>query len=130
MADNGEKKFQKIIEGIQYLVGDNKHVREDLREFSRQAEADRRRADEDRRRADEDRRRADERFELLIGRMDEDRVRSDEKFASLLDQVKRTNRVAVEIARDLRKQLARGHAQLLERLDAILERLPRGSNGK
>src|SRR2546426_9513100 len=88
MSENGEKKYQKILEGIQYLIGDNKNLREELLTFSRKAE-------EDRRRADEDRRRSDEKFERLM-------ERSDEKFASLLDQVKRTNRVAVDIARDIR----------------------------
>ena len=130
MADNGEKKYQKTLEGIQYLIGDNKHLREELREFARSAE-------QDRRRADEDRRRSDERFQKLM-------EKSDERFGVLLDQVKRTNRVAVGVARDLRaqqKQLLDGQEQtnrllgamqerLLDALKAILKRLPPGPNGK
>ena len=119
MNGNGEKKIQKVLEGIQYLVGDNKQVREDLMEFAKSAE-------EDRRRADEYRRRSDERFERLM-------EKSDERFNVVVDQVKRTNRVAVEIARDLRQQ----QKLMLEKQDesnrllhAILKRLPPGTNGK
>lgn len=112
MADNGEKKYQKILEGIHYLIGDNKLLREELKESGKRAE-------EDRRRADEDRRRSDERFERMM-------ERSDERFAFLADQVKRTNRVAVEVARDIR-----GHLQQANRsLEAILKKLSAGSNGK
>jgi hypothetical protein len=116
MADNGEKRFQKVLEGIQYLIGDNKHLREDLAEFARQAA--------------EDRKRADERFDRMMRKMDEDRARSDERFAVLLDQVKRTNRVAVDVARGIRKQLQEGQERILGKLDAILKRLPPGPNGK
>jgi len=119
VADNGEKRYQKILEGIHYLIGDNKLLREQHAEAARQAA-------EDRKRADEDRRRSNERFDRLIEEMKEDRARSDERFALLLDQVKRTNRVAVDIARDIRK----GQSQILEKLDAILKKLPPPSNGK
>ena len=129
MAENGEKKVQKILEGIQYLIGDNRQLREELREelreFARKAEEDRKRADEDRKRADEDRRRSDERFEIMM-------EKSDGRFAVLLDQVKRTNRVAVDVARDIRRQSnqildGQGHTNKL--LEAILKRLP-PSTGK
>jgi hypothetical protein len=130
VADNGERKFQKTLEGIQYLIGDNTQLREELVEFARQAAEDRRRADEDRRRADEDRRRADERFETLM-------EKSDERFALALDQVKRTNRVAVEVARSIRRELREGHLRILEGqertnrlLHSILKRLPPAPNGK
>lgn len=119
MADNGEKKTQKILEGIQYLIGDNKHLREELKEFAKSAE-------EDRRRADEERRRMDERFERMM-------EKSDERFALLLDQVKRTNRVAVDIARDIRIQqqrLLNGQQQTNQLLEAILKRLRLGTNGR
>lgn len=122
MADNGEKKTQKILESIQYLIGDNKHLREELLEFARKA-------DEDRRTSTEDRRTSDKRFDLMLGRMDQERARSDERFAALLDQVKRTNRVAVEIARDIRSKLVEGQSQTHRLLNAILKRLP-SPNGK
>ena len=119
MSDNGEKRHQKILEGIQHLIGDNKQVREDLMEFAKSAE-------EDRRRADGERRRSDERFERLM-------EKSDERFNVVVDQVKRTNRVAVEIARGLRQQ----QKLMLEKQDgsnrllqAILKRLPPGPNGR
>lgn len=119
MAGNGEKKYRKILEGIQYLIGDNKHLREELAEFARQAA-------EDRKRADDDRRRADERFEKLL-------EKSDERFDRVLDQVRRTNRVALEIARDIRKgqhQILEGQKQVIDKLDAILKKLPPAGNGK
>jgi len=122
VSDNGEKKVQKVLEGIQYLIGDNKHLREELREFARSAEQDRRRADEDRRRADEDRRRADERFERLM-------EKSDERFNTLLDQVKRTNRVAVDIARAIQRQLREGQDRTNQLLEDIRRRLP-PANGR
>ena len=122
MSENGEKKTQKILEGIQYLIGDNKHLRDGLREFARGAE-------EDRKRADEDRRRSDQRFERMMEKMDEDRARSDERFGVLLDQVKRTNRVAVEVARDIRRQLRDGQQQTNQLLGEIIKKLP-PSNGK
>lgn len=66
--------------------------------------------------------------------------RNDGRFALLLGQVKRTNRVAVEIARDIRQQqrhLLEGNRQLQEGqkeanrlLGEILKRLPPGSIGK
>ncbi len=129
MAENGERKTQKILEGIQYLIGDNKQLREELRaelrEFARKAE-------EDRKQAALDRRRSDERFEQMM-------EKSDERFAVLLDQVKRTNRVAVEIARDIRRQqgqlldgnheLQTGQKQTNQLLGEIIKRLP-PSNGK
>ena len=122
MAENGEKRVQKILEGIQYLIGDNRQLREELREELREFA---RKAEEDRKRADEDRRRSDERFEIMM-------EKSDERFATLLDQVKRTNRVAVDVARDIRRQSnqildGQGHTNKL--LEAILKRLP-PSNGK
>ena len=46
----------------------------------------------------------------MMEKMDDERARSDDRFSVLLDQVKRTNRVAVEIARDIRRQ----HHQLLD----------------
>ena len=146
VSENGEKKTQKILEGIQYLIGDNKHLREEMREFAR-------RADEDRKRADEGRRRSDQRFDRMIERMDQDRARADEerarsddRFAALLDQVKRTNRVAVNIARDIRrelrlllngshdlqagqKQMLEGQKQTNQLLGEVIKRLPH-SNGK
>ena len=132
MAENGEKRTRKILEGIQYLIGDNKHLREELKEFAQKA--------------DEDRRRADQRFERMMEKMDEDRARSDERFATILDQVKRTNRVAVGVARDIREELRELRGQLREGqqqthqlqegqqetnqlLGEILKRLP-PSNGK
>jgi vacuolar-type H+-ATPase subunit I/STV1 len=129
MSENGEKKTQKILEGIQYLIGDNKHLREELKEFAQKA--------------DEDRRRSDQRFERMMEKMEEDRARSDderarsdERFATILDQVKRTNRVAVDIARDIRGelrdirgQLRAGQQQTNQLLGEILNRLP-PSNGK
>ncbi len=130
MADNGEKKLQKVLEGIQYLIGDNRHLREELQDFAR-------RADEDRRKADEDRRRSDERFERLMERSDEERAESDKRFAVLLDQVKRTHRVAVDVARGIRRELRERHRLLKEGQDQthrllgdILKRLPPPSNGK
>jgi len=112
VSDNGEKRYPKILEGIQYLVGDNRQVREELKEFAKGAEADRRRSDE--------------RLERLM-------EKSDERFNVVVDQVQRTNRVAVEIARDLRQQ----QKLMLEKQDesnrllqAILKRLPPGPNGK
>ena len=108
MAENGEKKTQKILDGIQYLVGDNKLLREEILGLARKA--------------DEDRRRSDERFQQMM-------ERSDERFASLLDQVKRTNRVAVDIARDLRNKLVDGQNETHRLLNAILKRLP-PANGK
>jgi hypothetical protein len=151
MSENGEKKTQKILEGIQYLIGDNKHLREELRgelrEFARKAE-------EDRKQAELDRRRSDDRFERMMEKMDEDRTRSDERFATVIDQVKRINRVAVDIARDLRRQqrelldgnheLWVGQKQMLETqkqmlegqqqsnrlLGEIVKKLPPGTNGK
>jgi len=119
VAENGEKKTQKILEGIQYLVGDNKHLREELLDFARKAE--------------EDRRRADERFERLVSRSDERfqqlMEKSDERFAAAQDQIKRTNRLAVDIARDLRKKLVEGQDETHRLLNEILKRLP-PSNGK
>jgi uncharacterized membrane protein YccC len=126
MAENGEKKLQKVVEGIQYLIGDNKHLREELKEFSRQAA-------EDRKQAAEDRRRSDERFERMMEKAEEDRGRSDERFSLVLDQVKRTNRVAVEIARGIRRELQElrdGQRQANRLLGEIVKRLPPGSNGK
>ena len=118
MSENGEKKTPKILEGIQYPIGDNRHLREELKEFAQKA--------------DEDRRRSDQRFERMMEKMDEDRARSDERFGILLDQVKRTNRVAVEIARDIRRktdQLLDGQGHTNKLLEAMLKRLP-PSNGK
>ncbi len=96
-----------------------------MREFARKAE-------EDRKQAALDRRRSDERFEQMM-------EKSDERFAVLLDQVKRTNRVAVEIARDIRRQqgqlldgnheLQTGQKQTNQLLGEIIKRLP-PSNGK
>jgi len=111
MSENGEKKYQKILEGIQYLIGDNKNLREELLVFARKAE--------------EDRRRADERFERIMAKSDENMAKSDDRFASLLDQVKRTNRVAVDVARDIRSK----QNETNRLLEAILKRLP-PSNGK
>ena len=120
VADNGDRKFQKVLGGIQHLIRDNEHLRTELKDFVA--------------RADEDRRRADQRFEHLAQRSDErfERLieRTDEKFNVVLDQVKRTNRVAVEVARDIRRQLKEGQEQTNKLLDAILKRLPPGSNGK
>jgi hypothetical protein len=117
VAENGERKTQKILEGIQYLIGDNKQLREELRaEFREFA----RRTEEDRKRADQDRRRSDDRFELLM-------EKSDERFAFLADQIKRTNRVAVDIARDLRRktgELLDGQENTNKLLGEILKRLP------
>lgn len=129
MSENGEKKFQKILEGIQYLIGDNKHLREELRGELRELA---RKAEEDRKQAELDRRRSDERFERMMEKVDEDRTRSDDRFGVLLDQVKRANRVAVEIARDLRRktdQLLDGQGNTNKLLGEILKRLP-PSNGK
>ena len=67
-------------------------------------------------------------------KMDEERSRSDTRFAFLADQLKRTNRVAVEIARDLRRKtdhllegnhaLQVGQKQTNQLLGEILKRLP------
>ena len=96
MPDNGDKKYQKVLEGIQYLIGDNKQAREELKAFAMKAE--------------EDRRHAEERFQRALDRSDEkfDRMmeRSDKRFATLLDQVKRTNRIAVEFARSFHREVA------------------------
>ncbi len=116
MADNGERKFQKVLGGIQYLIGDNKHLREEFRDFARKA--------------DEDRRRSDERFERMMERSDEERAMSDARFSVLLDQVKRTDRVAVEVARGIRRELREGQDQTHRLLGDILKRLPPPSNGK
>lgn len=126
VADNGDKKFQKVIEGIQYLIGDNKQLREEFVDFAKKAELDRRRSDD--------------RFDRIMEKFEQERTRSDERFAAVLDQVKRTNRVAVEIARDIRKgqkNLAEGQREILDglklanrSLEAILKRMEPGSNGK
>jgi hypothetical protein len=58
MPDNGEKRFQKILEGIQYIARDNELLRQDLKEYSRLAAEDRKQAIEDRRQAAEDRKQA------------------------------------------------------------------------
>src|SRR2546428_14145798 len=64
MGDNGDKKAERILQGIQYLIRDNEHLREDLKEYSRQATEDRKRfsaeADKDRKQAAEDRKQAAE----------------------------------------------------------------------
>lgn len=120
MADNGDRRFQKVLEGIQYLIKDNEHLRAELKDLLAKGDEDRRRSDQ---RFEHLTQRSDERFERLI-------ERTDDKFNVVLDQVKRTNRVAVEVARDIRRQLQEGQQQTNRLLDAILKRLPPGSNGK
>jgi septal ring factor EnvC (AmiA/AmiB activator) len=122
VAQNGDKKYEKIVEGIQYLMGDNALLREQVAAFAKRAEEDRRQAEERFQRALD---RSDEKFERMM-------EKSDERFAVLLDQVKRTNRVAVDIARDIRRQTRRieeGQGEIAKLLQDILKRLP-PSNGK
>jgi methyl-accepting chemotaxis protein len=57
---NGDRRFEKILQGIQYLIRDNELLREDLREYARRADEDRKQAAEDRKQAAEDRRRMNE----------------------------------------------------------------------
>jgi hypothetical protein len=71
MVENGGKKTQKVLEGIQVLIGDNKHLREELEESAQTA--------------DDDRRRSDRCFERKRERRDADRERSDERFAPDLE---------------------------------------------
>lgn len=64
MPNNSDRKFDKILEGIQYIIGDNRRLREDLGEYARQAAEDRKQAAMDREQAAEDRR---EMKELIRG---------------------------------------------------------------
>jgi len=85
MPDNGEKKLDKVLQGIHYLIGDNKHLREEFWESVRQAAEDRKRfaeqAAEDRKRfaeqAAEDRKRYEEQAAEDRRQAAEDRRKTD-----------------------------------------------------
>lgn len=53
MTANGNRRFEKILQGIQYLIRDNELLREDLREYARRADEDRKQAAEDRKKTNE-----------------------------------------------------------------------------
>ncbi len=87
MADNAEQRYEEILHGIRYLIGENKDLREDLLEFARKAEVDRKSYEADRRRSDE-------RFERMMLKMDEDRRASDARFNLMMKGVVRVgNRI-------------------------------------
>ncbi|HXG62158.1 MAG TPA: hypothetical protein VNO22_12320 [Planctomycetota bacterium] len=126
MTANGDRRFEKILQGIQYLIRDNELLREDLKEYARQAAEDRkefrefaRQAAEDRKQAAEDRKRTNEIIEgirkalAVIGKRGAEFIEIQKKQGEILDQ---------------HTHILRRHTDILERIEKKLPP-PGGKNG-
>jgi len=92
VPDNGDKRFEKILQGIQYLIRDSEDRREELKEFYRQAAEDRKQAAEDRKQAAEDRREMNENIRgirkalVVIGKRAAEFIEVQKKLGEKLDR--------------------------------------------
>lgn len=107
MTANGNRRFEKILQGIQYLIRDNELLREDLREYARRADEDRKQAAEDRKQAAEDRKKTNEILDgirkalVIIGKRGGEFIEIQKKQGEILNR----------------------HTEILNRHTEILERI-------
>jgi chromosome segregation ATPase len=111
---NGDRRFEKILQGIQYLIRDNELLREDLKEYARRAEEDRKKFWEHMRKVDEDR----EEFREFLRQAKEDREEFRE-FARRAEEDRREFREFVRQAEEDRKQAAQDRRTTNELIDGI-----------
>lgn len=111
---NGDRRFEKILQGIQYLIRDNELLREDLKEYARRAEEDRKELCEFARRAEEDRRE----FHEFARQAEEDRKEFRE-FVRQAEEDRKEFREFVRQAEEDRKQAAQDRRTTNELIDGI-----------
>lgn len=114
MTANGNRRFEKILQGIQYLIRDNELLREDLREYARRADEDRKQAAEDRKQAAEDRKQAAE-----------DRKKTNEILDGIRKALVIIGKRGGEFIEIQKKQgeILNRHTEILNRHTEILERI-------
>ncbi|MFN3487213.1 MAG: hypothetical protein ACK44W_17240 [Planctomycetota bacterium] len=119
MTANGNRRFEKILQGIQYLIRDNELLREDLREYARRADEDRKRAAEDRKQAAEDRKKTNEILDgirkalVIIGKRGGEFIEIQKKQGEILNR---------------HTEILNRHTEILERIEKKLPPLG-GRNG-
>lgn len=120
---NGDRRFEKILQGIQYLIRDNELLREDLKEYARRAEEDRKELREFARRAEEDRKE----FREFARQAEEDRKQAaqDRRTTNeLIDGIRRALAVIGKRAGEF-IDIQKKQGETLERIEKKLSALGR-----